>query len=90
MALVLAFKEGESFFVDGSVQFIVEKIYSPTKVKVKKIGAMDELFTLSSNASLEIHPNVNVFLGTKSTAHDVRLSFEAPRSIGILRADLLN
>jgi sRNA-binding carbon storage regulator CsrA len=87
MALVLAVKEGESFYI-GTVKFLVESIHSPSRVTLKKYGSLDEIITLSGNRSIELMPHVYVFIGLKSSEHSVRLSFEAPRSIIIDREEV--
>lgn len=88
MSLVLAFKQGESFYLD-SFKFTVEEIVSPNRVRVRKHGPFDEIVTLVGTRSLELMPQVFVYIGLKSNAYSVRLSFDAPRSIKINREEIM-
>ena len=89
MALILAVKEGESFFV-GAKKFTLTKIVTPTRLTlVEEANGLDNTFTIAGRAAQEITPEVVVFIGDKSTEKVARICFEAPRRIKIIRGELL-
>lgn len=89
MALILALKQGESFFIGQNDKFTVCKIFSPTKVQLIKHGPFDEKITITSNTSSEIFPDVHAFVGSNSSVYSAKVSLEAPRRITILREEVI-
>ena len=87
MALILGIREGRSFYL-GDLKVSLERIQTPTRVKVKVHGAIDQIMTLGPNNRTELIPGVYASIGTDSTIEMAKIVIEAPRSIKILRDNL--
>ena len=89
MPLILALKEGESFYA-GPKKFTLTKIVTPTRLTLtEEVNGLDNVFTVAGTSAQEIAPEVMAFIGDRSTAHVARLCLEAPRRIKLLREELL-
>lgn len=86
MALVLAMQEGRAFYV-GNTRVEIAEVRSihQVKIKVQAKGAMDAIYTLTTNSRVEILDRVYVQLGLGSTASLIKIAIEAPREVTILR-----
>lgn len=88
MALVLSLQKGESVYIDDQ-QMVVEKIFDPTRFRVKVIGtAMDHVYDVSDALRTEIIPGVFLSAGDTGNYDKVKAVFEAPRNRSILREQL--
>jgi hypothetical protein len=83
MPLVLTFHKGEDFFVDDA-QFVVDDIVSNRSVAVRGEDRSLEIFP---DKAIEILPGCRVSLSDRSEGGQVRLSFDAPRSMKIATGD---
>jgi len=91
MALGLGLKRGQDVMLGdaGRTRLILEDILEENKVQV--VVFVDEeksSFLITDECSVEVVPDVRVSLGTTSREGIVRVLFEAPRSIKILRGEI--
>lgn len=86
MALVLAMQANRSFFVDDTEVKITE--VRSTFAKVKVIGKMDQIFTLSESQRTELMPDVYAQLGISTGGNTIKIAIEAPKHRRILRDSL--
>ena len=84
MALVLGIHPKRSFYL-GDLRVSLEKIETPTRVKVKIHGSIDEIKTIGNSVRTELIPGVYASLGQDSTIDQAKIALEAPRNIKILR-----
>lgn len=92
MALVLSVARGGSIYIGESdpIKVVVEQIYSSQKFQVRVVGVtMDHLYTITSRMSIEIVPHVFVSAG-RGTSQVAQFVVEAPRSIKIMREELID
>lgn len=87
MALVLNFKTGAGFLIDGT-RFVVESI-TDNRVAMVHNTVSNERFRTSDKKKTMIHPGVYVQVGAVDAASFTRLAFSAPRAITILREELV-
>ncbi len=87
MALVLGIQEGRSFYL-GHLKVSLEKIETPTRVKVMVHGAINQILTLGPKNRTELIPGIYASLGTDSSIDQAKIAIEAPRSVKILRDNL--
>lgn len=87
MALVIAMQEGRSFFV-GDRKVTVERIETPTRVKLRIHGAMDALVSITDTNRVEVYDGVYVMVGLGTTVSLAKIAIEAPRNVRILRDSL--
>jgi hypothetical protein len=80
-------QEGRSFYLND-VRVEIDSIRSPTQVKVRKIGPMDTVMTLSANNRTELIPGVYAQVGLGGTPTMAKIALEAPESVVILRDSL--
>lgn len=91
MALGLGLKRGQDVMLgnDGRTRLILDELLEENKVKVVVfIDDVKSSFIVTDECSVEVAPNVRVSLGNTSREGIVRVLFEAPRSIKILRGEL--
>lgn len=87
MALVLGIQEGRAFYLKD-LKVSVEKIETPTRVKVMIHGSINQIKTLGPNNRTELIPGIYASLGTDSSIDQAKIALEAPRNIKILRDNL--
>ncbi len=85
MALILALKEGEIFYVDDR-PVKVSKIISAHRFKlsVDKDWVTEE-YLITSYSRVEVLPNVFCSAGSTPSVRQVRVLIEAPKNIKLLR-----
>lgn len=92
MALVLSVGRGGSIYIGeiDPIKVVVEQIYSSQKFQVRVVGVtMDHLYTITSRMSIEIVPHVFVSAG-RGTSQVAQFVVEAPRSIKVMREELMD
>lgn len=86
MALVLALKSGQAFYVEHE-RFVVGAVVSEIDFEVthERTGKTHHV---TDSKSVEVLPDVFVSAGDRQQMLMARIAFEAPRSIRILRQEV--
>lgn len=87
MALVLGIQEGRAFYL-ADLKVSVERIETPTRVRVMIHGSINMVKTLGPNNRTELIPGIYASLGTDSSIDQAKIALEAPRNVKILRDNL--
>lgn len=83
MALVMTLKEGEEFYI-GDVPYVVDEITGRTSFVVMECDG-GKRWAVTDQRATEISDDVFLSAGVSHTSNLVRLAFDAPRSLPILR-----
>ena len=86
MALVLALKSGQAFYVDHT-RFVVGNVVSEIDFTVTHEES-GKTYHVTETKSAEIMPDVFVQAGDRQQMLMARVAFDAPRSIRILRQEV--
>ena len=86
MALVLNAKAGSKFLV-GENWIKVKHIEGPTRVRIVTDGGTP--YVLEGDDETEVFPNVWIGIADTDATTKLRLTFDAPLNVTILRSELL-
>jgi hypothetical protein len=85
MALTLVFTRGKAFYV-GDNRFEVVVVHDNGGAVIQ--NEKEQAWHISAECAVNVLPNVNIAEGYKGEAHEVKLVFDAPRTVPILREEL--
>lgn len=85
MALTLEFCRGKAFYLDDD-KYVVTKVHAAGSAELR--GPGEQVFDVSVDKMTELSHGVRVHAGFKGDPRQVRLVFEAPKDVTVLREAL--
>lgn len=87
MALVLALRKDQSFFV-GADEFTIKEVYSQEDFLLENVETK-KVHRVTDRKMVEVLPKVYISVGDRQQTSLIRIAIEAPRDIKILRSTAL-